>query len=880
MSVTVSSLGEYSASVELLKTVGGKSAQEIVNVINKYNLTPAQFKDFTANMVGSGLEPWYSELGVPSAGYRVYTNVPVNPSAGSVAAEINSNVGATQQVLVKTPIETTLDQAGNVHASSGLTSVKTGLKSGANFIAKEVLPAVVAAGAGIRLGIKFDQALYNLMPNVWDSVGLSTLNPETWGSITADYPDGFLKSAFNALFVISPDGVTQQYVDERALAYMAKYMNENGFFDTGSSSGVTPGQDAGEGVESGSIYPKTVNFTIEDLNPLEPTYLYTDPLEQNETRIVAYFCKTASPSGAFVYNSATNHILIAFNQSVTLSNYGRTFFNKETGAYAGGSNLTLIDNYTYDNKTVYYITAIPTYTPAEGTTPIVQFSSPTTPDKSVAWLAVYGNTGGGGGVEGVTPQDGATLPDFSNCDTIDDYIDAIRYQYPDMYDDAVSQDWVNPETGDQEQTIFVPIGTPVEFMQNDEGEVIGDQPITDGEETGETQDDPAFDPSEYTEDPEDPDKPSLDEILDRLLEILTDILPSGYEDVDPDPGPDPGPDPRPEPNPDSKPDSDDPYNPANPDPTGGGSTPAVITPSGTASALWSVYNPSQAEINSFGAWLWSNNFIDQLLKLFNNPMQSIIGIHKIFASPQISGTGNIVVGYLDSGVSANIVSNQYTNVDCGSVSLQEQFGNVFDYTDTYIRLYLPFIGIVPLDTADVMRGVISIIYHVDVITGACLAEVEVSRDAAGGTIYQFAGDASVRYPLSSGSYMGIVAGIASIAGGIASAALTGGATLPMAAGAIVGGISNSKTQVQHSGSFSGNAGAMGCKVPYLIIERPQTMIADNYNRYTGIGSNKVVSVGEMTGYFRLAKVKTATVTGATKEELDEIRSILENGALM
>ena len=154
-------------------------------------------------------------------------------------------------------------------------------------------------------------------------------------------------------------------------------------------------------------------------------------------------------------------------------------------------------------------------------------------------------------------------------------------------------------------------------------------------------------------------------------------------------------------------------------------------------------------------------------------MQSIIGVHKIFATPPTSGSGNIVVGYLDSGVGANLVSAQYTTIDCGSVNVREQFGNVFDYTDTTIRLYLPFIGIVDLDTSDVMRGSVHVVYHVDVITGACLAEVKITRDASGGTLYQYAGDAAVRYPISSGSYMGVVAGIASAVGGVASAVMTG-----------------------------------------------------------------------------------------------------------
>ena len=127
--------------------------------------------------------------------------------------------------------------------------------------------------------------------------------------------------------------------------------------------------------------------------------------------------------------------------------------------------------------------------------------------------------------------------------------------------------------------------------------------------------------------------------------------------------------------------------------------------------------------------------------------------------------------------------------------------------------------------------------------------------------------------------MGVVAGIASAVGGVASAVMTGGATLPMAAGAIAGGISGAHTQVQHSGNFSGNAGAMGAKKPYLIIERPQTYIADGFESYQGKGANNVRAIADMTGYFKMTDAHIDSVSGATESELEEIKTALERGVI-
>ena len=323
-----------------------------------------------------------------------------------------------------------------------------------------------------------------------------------------------------------------------------------------------------------------------------------------------------------------------------------------------------------------------------------------------------------------------------------------------------------------------------------------------------------------------------------------------------------------------------PGEPTDPPDTGDGSTPVPAVPTGSASSLWAVYNPTQAQLNSFGAWLWSSDFVEQLKKLFADPMQAIIGVHKVFATPSTGGSQTIKCGYLDSGVSSAVVTNQYSTVDCGSASLREYFGNVFDYDPfTKVSIFLPFIGIVPLNTADVMRSTISVKYKVDVITGACLAEVSVSRDGAGGILYTYGGSAIVTYPVSSGSYVGAVQAALSTAIGIGSAIATGGASLGASAGMVLGGLSHAKTQVQHSGQFSGCSGAMGGKKPYLIISRPQTRTPQKIAEYEGIPTNSIHQLSVCNGFTKVKEVHITSKT-AYDNELQEIESLLKTGVII
>lgn len=488
----------------------------------------------------------------------------------------------------------------------------------------------------------------------------------------------------------------------------------------------------------------------------------------------------------------------------------------------GQSSTTPISTVAYgqtyiSGKPVYrYISSFQTANVHE-CPPIIEYGL-ATDINAIATYLFDGNVTGGS-VDGVNPMSGATQYPPTNItgQTPQEVDQQLRQQYPDLYQDAVTETTLQDD-GTTRTTEYVPIPW-----------------VTDG-----------LNPEQpTTTDGRDQTSTDVDEQTGQ------DILPSTPTDQQTQP----------------------------PD-TGDGSTPPVVVPTGSASSLWAVYNPSQGELNSFGAWLWSSNFVDQLKKLFSDPMQAIIGVHKVFATPHTSGSQTIKCGYLDSGVSASVVSNQYTTVDCGSASLREYFGNVFDYDPfTKVSIFLPFIGIIPLNTADVMRSTVSVKYTVDVITGACLAEVSISRDGGGGILYTYGGSAIVTYPVSSGSYVGAVQAALSTAIGIGSAIASGGASLGASAGMVLGGLSHAKTQVQHSGQFSGSSGAMGGKKPYLIVSRPQTRTPSNIGEYKGKPSNAIHQLSSCTGFVKVDEVHIIS-TSAYDNEIQEIESLLKSGVII
>ena len=315
-------------------------------------------------------------------------------------------------------------------------------------------------------------------------------------------------------------------------------------------------------------------------------------------------------------------------------------------------------------------------------------------------------------------------------------------------------------------------------------------------------------------------------------------------------------------------------------PTDTGETPTPIPPiiSGSSNGLWAIYNPSESELQSFGKWLWSSDIINQIVKMISNPMDAIIGLHTIYVTPPTSGTATIKAGYLDSGVSATKVSNQYTSIDCGTVTILEKYQNAIDYDYTRVSIYLPFIGIVPLNTRDVMGASLHLTYRVDVLTGTCLAQIRVTKQNSNAVLYTYSGNCAVQIPLTSGNYGTLLTGLLSAVGGVVASVASGGAALPAVAG-IGSAALNSHTNVSQSGNLGSNAGALGIRKPYVLITRPTPYNAENYPSFYGIPSQKYVMLGNVFGFTKVREVHVENIN-ATNEEKSEIENLLKGGVII
>ena len=687
----------------------------------------------------------------------------------------------------------------------------------ASYVIGSVGGAIGAVSAGISLGKVISPLLYDAAPNFWKSIGVSegSFDPANWAALT-NGSDSPFAGLLNMILGIDPEtGKTQAYMDENAFAYLAYAMSQGGVFNVAGKTSDLPHNTV-----------DSLIYTSSMINSFPFTYMSGGK---------EYTYKASS---SFYPIGTDIHSVVVLNPNYSKKKWKYIHCSASPMTSTGSS----IQSYTYDGKKVYYclIDSEVANQPSKFLFPYIKTTLTYVSNLSdldihyVAWTAIYGNSSSG--IEGIDDQPGATLPDNSDWTDIPSTLQSLQNQYPDIFGNPLVWDNIQPD-GTQTQARYVPVAMPNFNYNNDQ------QPVS----ANSTQTNPQLDPNTST---------------DTLLKAITDAIQATQTQTQPS--------------------SQIP--PQNPVTTGTGEPPSLVPPSGSASALWSVYHPTQAQVNSFGAWLWTDNIITQIQQLLQNPMEGIITLHKVFAPPVDSGQGTIVVGRLDSKVSSATVNQQYVTVDCGEIDCAEQFGNVFDYPPfTRISIYLPFIGIAPLSVDDIMRSKIHVTYGVDVFTGVCLAMIEVSRDGNTVNMYQYAGVASVEYPLTGTVHNGLITGIMGIVGGFATIATAGAAAPVAAAGGVAaaagGALATGRQSQSRSGNFSGNAGAMGIKIPYLIIERPQTKVADTFPQLAGYPTNKSLVLRECSGHVVVKHVHVEGVN-ATQGELIEIENLLQSGVLV
>lgn len=290
----------------------------------------------------------------------------------------------------------------------------------------------------------------------------------------------------------------------------------------------------------------------------------------------------------------------------------------------------------------------------------------------------------------------------------------------------------------------------------------------------------------------------------------------------------------------------------------------------------SLYSPTLAQLQALASYMWSDSSFDisNFQKLFADPMECILGLIMLPFTVPTSGSSNIQVGNMATNVSANNVSAQYFQVNCGSITIDRFTGSYLDFEPyTKAQIFLPYIGIQDLSVDDIMGKTIYVTYNVDVLTGACIAFIK----CGGSVLYQFIGQCGANIPITSNTYTGVIQSLLDLTRSLTHVA--GGDMVGGLSGVASASVNINKPKIQKSGTLSGVGGFLGIQYPYIILTKPNPAIPKDQNKYLGYPSYVTKQVGSCIGFTQFETVYLENMS-CNETEKEEILNLLKEGVIL
>ena len=272
-----------------------------------------------------------------------------------------------------------------------------------------------------------------------------------------------------------------------------------------------------------------------------------------------------------------------------------------------------------------------------------------------------------------------------------------------------------------------------------------------------------------------------------------------------------------------------------------------------------LYKLQESTLKNFTKWLWTTDWVENLKKIRTDPMQNIIGISIADFSIPTSLNGLITVGNVATTVAADIITQSFIEVDCGTITLDEYYGSFADY-EPFIAttLYLPKVGFVQIPADVCVNNTIKVVYHIELSSGEGLCYVQLTSKRDGFTYiwntYTCHVTSNITLSAQDHSQQLVALGNAIINTGIS----VGNAIVNPASAAQ--GLSNTLSScidvatTKNPTSTKGNVGNMSAvmcyKKPYLLINRTNLTKPVSFQDNNGYLINYTAKINEHTGFLK------------------------------
>lgn len=282
-----------------------------------------------------------------------------------------------------------------------------------------------------------------------------------------------------------------------------------------------------------------------------------------------------------------------------------------------------------------------------------------------------------------------------------------------------------------------------------------------------------------------------------------------------------------------------------------------------------------------------NNVVDNISNFTNMFINSklidyVIDCHCIPVQPTNTGSENIKIGFKSFTPTAPKATVDYVDFDCGTLNIKEYYSNFIDYVGTKAKLYLPFVGFVPIENEYFQNGLLQVIYRFNIIDGSFMAYVLSSSsksELSNSVIASYGGNACVHIPITGLNYSNMVSGIASgTVATIATASINKGLGAVTAVNSALNTLS-SKPSMQSSNGYNSTSAYLGIRYPYLIIEREVSNFSELYNNENGLPCNITKKISDLSGFIQMDNCHMETLP-CMEEEKEMIQTLLSSGIIV
>ena len=320
------------------------------------------------------------------------------------------------------------------------------------------------------------------------------------------------------------------------------------------------------------------------------------------------------------------------------------------------------------------------------------------------------------------------------------------------------------------------------------------------------------------------------------------------------------------------------------------SGPSAPTLGAVNTGFTQMYKMELADLQSLSAFLWTDDFVENVKKFFNDPAQAIVGLTIMPVAPDAaSGKTEIKAGRISTGVQGYLLNKQYVKVDMGSYKFNPESNTFLDWPPyKKASVYLPYCGgDHSLDVNDVMTKTLSLEYWFDMLTGSVAALLAVN----GSYKYCFLGQCGVQLPISAEDFSRMYSAIISTAASAASTIATGGAGAIVAISGLAQNIMNMHPDVQYSNGSGASGEFISLQQPYIKIEAPNPLLAnkteDNagtietfrQRSFLGKTTFQNLKLQNCSGFTKVIKAHLNNLT-CLDNELLEIENNLQQGVII